>query len=304
MNVLGSHWEPPAPSGVAIGVFDGVHLGHQSVIRGLVDECRNRDLACGVLTFDPHPVEVLAPGHAPALLTDIERRSELLEELGVDWVGTLDLSQIRTMSPAEFVYDVLRDRTRCRIVSVGDDFRFGLDRAGDVATLATLGEECEFAVRPVELVTDTEGIISSTRIRTAISDGRLSEAARLLGRPHRLSGEVLHGDARGRTLGFPTANVAPPEAMAVPADGIYAVRVGGAIVADGVASLGVRPTFGEGGARLLEVHLFDVDVDIYGAVLDVDFHARLRGEERFETVDALVEQMNADVALARSVLVG
>lgn len=304
MNVLDPGWDIPTASGVAIGVFDGVHVGHSTVLRRLVERTEAAGLSTGVLTFDPHPVQILAPDRAPLLLTSFERRVELIRELGVDWVGTLDLRQIRMMSPEAFVADVVAGRANGRLVSVGDDFRFGHDRRGDVAMLAREGERYGLEVVPVHLVTDGEGVISSSRIRALIATGAVEEAARLLGRPHRLGGEVLRGDARGRDLGYPTANLALPPGLIAPADGIYAVRVGGAAVADGVASLGVRPTFGIGGRRLLEVNIFDFEGDLYGRRLEVDFIQRLRGEERFDSVDDLVSQMDRDAAAARRILEG
>ncbi|CAN5796274.1 bifunctional riboflavin kinase/FAD synthetase [soil metagenome] len=305
INVLAAGWRPPPPSGVAIGVFDGVHVGHRSVIEKLVARSEVEGLVTGVLTFDPHPVEILAPGRAPLLLTALERRTELLADLGVGWVGVLDLADIRTMPPETFVSEVLVGRARSRIVSAGADFRFGHDRAGDVGVLAKLGEELGFSVEAVELESAGDEPVSSTRIRRLIEIGDVPEAAALLGRWHRVSGVVLHGDARGRTLGYPTANIAPSERLALPADGIYAVRVSGPPPIEdmpAVASIGVRPTFGEGGRRLLEVHVFDVSADLYGAVLDVDFVRRLRGEERFAQVDDLVAQMDVDAAEAREAL--
>lgn len=302
MNVLGKDWPIPAPSGVAIGVFDGVHIGHRRLVAGLLDQSRRSGLACGILTFDPHPVEVLSPRHAPKLLTTTRRRIELLLELGADWVGTLDLADIRTMAPARFVEEVLVGRASTRWVSVGDDFRFGVDRSGDVAALEELGAVHGFGVAPVALVEDDHGLISSTRIRGLLSRGSVAEAARLLGRPHRIGGEVIHGDARGRLLGYPTANLNPPLGLMIPADGIYAVRVGGAIQAEAVSSIGVRPTFGADGSRLIEVHVFDFDGDLYAAEIEIDFVARLRGEERFESVDDLMAQMNLDSERARAVL--
>jgi riboflavin kinase/FMN adenylyltransferase len=304
VNVLSPGWKAPPPSGVAIGVFDGVHRGHVTVIEGLVHHSRSAGLSVGVLTFDPHPVEVLAPSRAPLLLTSVERRVGLLREIGVDWVGILDLRDIRTMTPQRFVSEVVVDRASARVVSVGGDFRFGHDRAGNVDTLRELGDSHGFDVEVVNLVSDEEGVVSSTRIRRLVMEGEVAEAATLLGRPYRLGGEVVKGDARGRGLGFPTANIVPPPARAVPADGIYAVRVWGAISADGVASLGVRPTFGTSGARLLEVHVFDHEGDLYGADLEVDFIQRLRGEERFDSVEELVTQMEKDAADARRALAG
>lgn len=301
MNVMDPGWVKPSPSAVTVGVFDGVHRGHVRLICRLVEEARSEGLSVGVLSFDPHPVEVLAPGRAPLLITSPKRRVELLEGLGVDWVGMLDLAQIRMMSPEKFVTDVLVREAASQMVLVGDDFRFGHDRRGDVATLKEAGERLGFEAGSVSLVADDGLVISSTRIRTLIAEGRVAAAADLLGRPHRISGPVIHGEARGRTLEYPTANLAPPVGIVMPADGVYAVRANDR---DGVASLGVRPTFGHGGGRLLEVHLFDFDKDLYGTMLDVDFVERLRGEERFESVDDLVTQMHRDTVAARRILSG
>lgn len=301
MNVMDPGWVKPSPSAVTVGVFDGVHRGHVRLICRLVEEARSEGLSAGVLSFDPHPVEVLAPGRAPLLITSSKRRVELLEGLGVDWVGMLDLAQIRMMSPEKFVTDVLVREAASQMVLVGDDFRFGHDRRGDVATLKEAGERLGFEAGSVSLVADDGLVISSTRIRALIAEGRVAPAADLLGRPHRISGPVIHGEARGRTLEYPTANLAPPVGIVMPADGVYAVRANDR---DGVASLGVRPTFGHGGGRLLEVHLFDFDKDLYGTMLDVDFIERLRGEERFESVDDLVTQMHRDTVAARRILSG
>jgi riboflavin kinase / FMN adenylyltransferase len=305
LNVLAASWQPPPPSGVAIGVFDGVHLGHRSVIENLVARSADEGLATGVLTFDPHPVEVLAPGRAPPLLMSLERRSELLVELGVDWVGVLDLADIRTMAAETFVTELLVGRACSRVVSAGADFRFGHGRAGDVGLLRRLGEELGFSVAAVELRSAGGEAVSSTRIRRLLEAGDVAAAVGLLGRYHRVSGVVLHGDARGRALGYPTANIAPSERLAIPADGIYAVRVSGPpALSDtpAVASIGVRPTFGDGGRRLLEVHVFDFSDDLYGSVLDVDFVQRLRDEERFDNIEGLVAQMDIDATQAREVL--
>lgn len=302
MNVLSPGWGSPPPSGVAIGVFDGVHVGHARVVERLVDTSGVRGLQAGVLTFDPHPVEVLAPGRKPELLTPLDRRRELLLELGVDWIGVLDLRDIRTMTPDEFIDEVLVERASCRQVFVGQDFRFGHDRAGDVSLLREVGPERGFEVATIDLVTTDDFVISSSRIRALLKSGEVGPAADLLGRPHRVTGQVIEGDARGRDLGYPTANMVPPVGIAIPADGIYAVRVEGTISRDGVASLGIRPTFGDHGPRLLEVHLFDFNGDLYGATLHVDFIHRLRDEKHFDSVDALIAQMERDAAGARRAL--
>lgn len=302
MNVMSPDWTFPGPSAVAIGVFDGVHRGHAAVLERMVEAAAGEGLRTGVLTFDPHPVEVLAPGHAPRLLVPLERRVALLGEAGIDWVGVLDLAEIRTMAPEVFVGEVLVKRANAAVVVVGEDFRFGHRRAGDVRLLSRLGPEHGYRVMSVSLLTDGGSAVSSTRIRDLIADGDVVEAARLLGRPHRVSAPVVRGEARGRLLGFPTANLIPPVGVALPADGIYAVAVTGPVEGGGVASLGVRPTFETAGDRLLEVHLFDFSGEIYGSHLHVDFMERLRGELRFERVEDLVAQMESDARQARQVL--
>lgn len=299
MKVLDEGWERPGPSAVTIGVFDGVHRGHTGVLSEVGARARAGGLRVGVLTFVPHPVQVLAPHAAPSLLTTPERRFELLKDAGADWVGVLDLADIRTMEPEDFVSDVLVDRAAARAVVVGGDFRFGHDRRGDLALLVGEGRRHGFEAVGLDLVADGGEVISSSRIRRLLARGDVAAAAVLLGRPHRVTGPVVHGEARGRTLDYPTANLLCPAGLAMPADGIYAARANGM---EAVASLGVRPTFGEGGTRLLEVHVFDFGGDLYGETLDVDFVTRLRGEERFDTVEDLVAQMDRDSVAARRAL--
>jgi riboflavin kinase / FMN adenylyltransferase len=298
---------------VAIGAFDGVHLGHQAVLRLVHDLARARGLKSTVLTFDRHPAEVVRPGSAPKLLTTLDQKLELLEATGaVDECLVLTFDEARSKEPAEdFVAEVLAAVLGARLVVVGADFHFGYRRHGDVALLQRMGAELGFEVLGLGLVASPEsedapegGVpYSSTRARTLLAQGDVELAATILGRPHEVRGRVERGDARGRDLGFPTANVAVPEQICLPADGVF---VGTFIGDDGVErpsaiSLGRRPTFyAESGMLLLEAHLLDFEGDLYGQDARVRFLHRVRGQERFETVEALIEQMERDVEFARA----
>lgn len=301
-------WSVESPTAVTIGVFDGVHLGHRAVMDRLVGRARRDGFAPVALTFDPHPLEFVAPERAPRLLTTVAQRVEILASCGIEVVGVLPFPEIRDLSPETFAVDLLGGRLSARYVAVGTDFRFGRDRAGDVEVLRSLGRAHGFEVEAVDLVARIDGeVVSSTRIRTDIAEGRVADAAVLLGRPVELRGVVVHGDARGRTIGFPTANIHVPERLAVPADGVYAAwcRLGGER-ADGrrlpaVVNIGVRPTF-DGTRRIVEVHILDVDEDLYGAELAVEFVDRIRDEVRFASVDALVARLHEDVAAGRRLL--
>lgn len=281
------------------GNHDGVHLGHRALLR-TARELATDGLDVVALTFDPHPAQLLAPERAPALITELERRCALLRRAGADRVEVLAFDEaLASMSPDEFVNDVLVDRMRARGVVVGPDFRFGKDREGDVTRLAKLGGAHGFVVRVEEPVVVRGAPVSSTRVRTALTDGDIDLATALLGRVHELEGTVVRGQQRGRTIGVPTANLAPPAVLA-PADGVYAVVarvVGDGAVLSGVANLGVRPTVEAG--RSIEVHLFDFDGDLYGSTLRVGFVTRLRGERRFDGLAALKEQIARDMDDAR-----
>jgi riboflavin kinase/FMN adenylyltransferase len=308
---------PPQASGaggraVAIGAFDGVHLGHQAVLRLVRDLARARGLTSTVLTFDRHPAEVVRPGSAPKLLTTLEQKLELLEATGaVDECLVLAFDEARSKEPAEdFVAEVLAGVLGARLVVVGADFHFGYRRHGDVALLQRMGAELGFEVLGLGLVASPESEAapdgglpySSTRARTLLAHGDVELAASILGRPHEVRGRVERGDGRGRELGFPTANVAVPERLCLPADGVF---VGTYIGEDGVErpaalSLGRRPTFyADSGMLLLEAHLLDFEGDLYGQDARVRFLHRLRPQERFDGVEALVEQMNHDVEATR-----
>jgi riboflavin kinase/FMN adenylyltransferase len=304
---------PPEGSAVTIGTYDGVHRGHRAVIGELRRRASERGLSTAIVTFDRHPAEVLHPERVPRQLTDHVQEVELLASTGVDRVVVLTFDEARAKEPAdEFVREVLVDCLNVKLVIVGDDFHFGHERKGNVALLTSMGAELGFDVEGLDLVgvdgTPAEGPdrVSSTSIRRALAAGDLAEANEMLGRPHEVRGVVEHGDHRGREWGFPTANVAVPELAQLPADGIYAVwfvRPDGR-AHPGAASLGRRPTiYDEQPFRLLEVHLLDGDdYDLYGEAVAVRFIQRLRGEERFDTVEGLVTQIGVDCDEARSAL--
>lgn len=259
-------------------------------------------LARTVLTFDPHPIEVLRPGTPPRLITTIEERTALLESAGLDQVGVLDLAEIKELAPDDFVIEVLLNRVRMRHLVLGPDFRFGRDRTGDVSLLVEMGRQNGFEVEVVSLVSDELGPISSSRIRTMIGSGRVNEASLHLGSRYRLSGPVIHGDKRGAAIGYPTANLAPPPRKVIPRDGVYAAfaHIDGAVKKAAV-NVGRRPTFG-GGELLIEAHVLDFDKEIYGDEITVEFVEYLRDELDFANVDDLIEQMGEDVAESVTVL--
>jgi riboflavin kinase / FMN adenylyltransferase len=296
---------PPTagPCALVVGNFDGVHMGHQAVLREAVEAARAASLATSVLTFDPHPAAVVGSG-APPRLTTLERRAELIGDLGVDsvFVRKFDAG-FAAWQPERFVRDLVVGALRARIVVVGQNFRFGAKRAGDLSLLRKLGAELGFEVRVHATAADARGRYSSTRAREAIAAGDVAEAAHVLGRSHALSGRVVHGDERGRSIGFPTANLDAAEML--PADGVYKTLVdeldaGGSArrLAAGVTNVGLRPTVG-GGRRTVETYLLDFERDLYGANLRVHLVARIRGEKRFGSLDELKAQIAADVAAAR-----
>lgn len=288
---------------VSIGAYDGVHLGHRALIARTREEASRLGCASAVVTFDRHPATVVRPASAPRLLTDLDQKLALLASTGVDVTVVVHFDERRAAEePAHFVREVLVDLLHARAVVVGEDFHFGRARAGNVELLRTLGAELGFSVTGFGLLADGGQPVSSTRIRALLAAGDVEQAAELLGRAHQVRGRVGHGDARGRELGFPTANVAVPAAIAVPADGVYAAWYRGP---DGVhrpacVSVGRRPTFYDDDApQLVEAHLLDFAGDLYDQPAQVEFVARQRGQERYESVTALVAQMHADVEEAR-----
>jgi riboflavin kinase / FMN adenylyltransferase len=293
---------------VTIGVYDGVHLGHRKIIGRAVERALEAGQPSVVVTFDPHPSEVLRPGSHPAVLSPPGFKADLLEGLGVDVLCvlpfTLDFSRLL---PDEFVHEVLVDALHASAVVVGENFTYGRKAAGTVETLSRSGRTFGFSVEGVSLLGDHDGAetaISSTYIRSCVAGGDVAAAARALGRPHRIEGIVVRGDRRGRELGFPTANLATTPYAAVPADGIYAGHLreepGGPPLPAAI-SIGTNPTF-SGRERRVEAFVLDFDADLYGEHVSLDFVARLRATERYTTSEALVEQIQRDVDRTRELL--
>jgi riboflavin kinase / FMN adenylyltransferase len=292
---------------VTIGVFDGVHRGHQRIIRMAVELADSRGVPSVVITFDPHPDEVVRPGTHPLLLCSPRRRAELLAGLGTDAVMVLSFTlEMSRMPPDEFVQSVLVDRLHAAHVIVGENFRFGHRAKGDVALLRELGEKYDFTAEGVPLVANGEAI-SSTSVRELLFAGDVEGAALALGRPHRVEGVVVRGHQRGRALGFPTANLETLPYTAIPSDGVYA----GWLVCDSddypdfrwpaAISIGTNPTF-EGQERSVEAYALDRDdLDLYGTHVAVDFTTRIRDTLKFDSVEALVEEMRRDVDKARAI---
>ncbi|MFP4072482.1 MAG: bifunctional riboflavin kinase/FAD synthetase [Actinomycetota bacterium] len=301
MRVLRGPWlgwpRVEGRSSLTIGVLDGVHKGHRALLSRL-----DPTMVPTVLTFEPHPVEVLQPGTPPRLITTIDERIELLDAAGVERVGVLDLAEIKELPPEEFVQSVLLERLDTGHLVVGDDFRFGRDRSGDVELLKTLGTRLGFNTVSIELIDEGEEAVSSSRIRRLIEAGRVSQAAHLLGSPFRITNTVVDGDKRGSDIGFPTANLRPPDRKVIPATGIYAcfVLVGDRRY-DAAVSVGVRPTFG-GGELLIEAFILDFEGNLYGEQITVEFVEYTRPELAFDGVDELVDQMNEDVSRVRAIL--
>jgi riboflavin kinase/FMN adenylyltransferase len=291
------------PSLVAIGNFDGVHTGHRAVLSSASRDAAARGLSLWVLTFNPHPTEVLGRGKV-SVLTPVERKIELLSRvdpaLGV--VVEPFTTELASMTPRAFAEELLAGAFHARVVMVGQNFRFGHGRAGDLQLLSELGAELGFEARAEALCSDEAGPISSSRIRAAVALGDLTAAETWLGRPHALSGTVVHGDGRGRTIGVPTANLGSV-VEALPPHGVYACLVdrlgpdGAARLSTGVVNIGTRPTVAAGFS--VEVHLHDFDGDLYGSGLRLHLVGHIRAEKKFESLDALVTQIRADIETAR-----
>lgn len=291
-----------------IGNFDGVHLGHRAVFQRLRARGHELGLPATVITFEPQPLEVFAPEAAPARLTRLREKLSALRACGIERVMLLEFGpRLAAMPAPEFVQRLLIDGLGVRFLLVGDDFRFGWKRTGDFALLRELGQAATvngvgFAVENLHTITHGAERISSTRVREALARGDLEQARHLLGRPYCLAGRVVHGDKRGRAIGFPTANIALHRRVS-PVRGVFAVRVHGlsAMAHPGVANIGTRPTVAGTSARL-EVHLFDFEQDIYGQHLEVELVLRLRDEQRFESFTALQAQIQRDAETARALL--
>ncbi len=285
-----------------IGNFDGVHLGHQAVFRHLREQAEALGLPATVITFEPQPLEFFAPEAAPARLTRMREKLHALKDAKIDRVVLLEFgAKLASMEAGDFVQRLLVDGLDVRYLFVGDDFRFGKGRSGDIEMLRAVGQEHGFTVENMNTFAVGEERVSSTRVREALAKGELEAAGHYLGRPYRICGRVAHGDERGRSIGFPTANINLHRKVS-PLHGVYAVRVGGLgkELLLGVANIGNRPTV-EGDTRhLLEVHLFDFNRSIYGEHLDVEFCKKLRDEKKFDNFEQLMHQIEHDAVAARN----
>ncbi len=284
-----------------MGVFDGVHAGHRSVLERLRHGAAEREITPAVLTFDPHPLALVAPEMAPRMLTTIDQRIEQFDAAGVDLVAVLPFNDaIRAMSARTFVSEILVDRLDAALIVAGEDFRFGEDRGGDASLLVRLGDDLGFDTAIIGLV-GGDAPISSTRIREAVVAGEVAAAAELLGRPFELRGTVVPGEGRGAETGIATANVNVPASSALPRHGVYAALSGVAELVPAVVNIGVRPTFGPG-AETIEVHLIDRSLDLRGREVRIAFVDWLREERTFAGIEELASQIKSDIEMAGELL--
>jgi riboflavin kinase/FMN adenylyltransferase len=293
-----AHWRQPV---LALGNFDGLHRGHMTIVEQVVRAAAERSATPLVLTFDPHPTRVVRPDKAPPLLMTLGQKLEVIERAGVEGIAVVRFTrEVASWDPETFVRLVLVDWLRVAEVWVGANFLFGHDRSGDFSKLSELGSRYGFRAEKIDPVRYKEFVVSSSRVRNLILEGRVDEAAALLGRHYFMDGIVVHGLQRGRTLGFPTANLDPQNEL-TPPNGVYATlsTIEG-VVYPSVTNIGVRPTFHQPSATVVETHLLDVDQDLYGARLRVSFLQRLRDERTFESVDELKAHIAADCAHARA----
>lgn len=286
---------------VTLGNFDGVHLGHQAIFRKVVERARAINGTAIAFTFEPHPLKVLAPERSPKLLNTFHGKMKLIEAAGIDVVICADFDRaFAEQNPEEFARNILHQKINAREVYVGYDYAFGKGREGSIALLRRMGEVCGFSVGVVDAVQVDGQVVSSSLVRELVSAGRVAEAARLLGRYYSIEGEVVAGSKRGRTLGFPTANIHTINEL-IPATGVYAViAVLDKEMLNGAASIGVRPTFGNGPVSI-EVYLLDFNGDIYGRGIEIFFVERLRPEKKFPDAAALVKQMEKDIEQIRAI---
>jgi len=296
----------PGDHAISIGVFDGVHGGHRMLIQHMLDEGRARGLTGGVVTFHPHPITVLRPGTPVAYLESLERRVELMREAGAEFVSVLQFtSELQQVAAADFTR-LLVEEARMKLLVVGEDFRLGRGGEGHVERLAEIGRDQGFEVIPVPLLKDVDATdrISSTRVRTALAEGAMETVAALLGRSYAIRGPVLHGDERGRTIGFPTLNIGVSADRALPPNGVYVTRAligwpGEERTFNAVTNIGTRPTFDDSVVRRVETHLLDFEGDLYGQVVSIELLHMLRPEQKFDGPDALVAQIKQDVVASR-----
>lgn len=299
---------------LTIGVFDGMHRGHMQLISRAVESAAARGVPAVLMTFDPHPMEVVRPGSHPAQLTTLSRRAELAEQLGIDVFCVVPFTpDFMKLTPGRYVHDLLVERLHVVEVVVGTNFTFGKKALGTIETMEEMGHTFGFEVEGVKLLEEHAVTFSSTYIRSCVDAGEVRAACEALGRPHRVEGVVVHGDGRGRALGFPTANVAPPMHAAIPADGVYAgwftVLGPGPTIGEVTAgepakaaiSIGTNPTF-SGRTRTVEAFVLEGEADLYGQHVAVDFVEHLRGMEKFDSVDDLIVAMGKDAERAKAVL--
>jgi riboflavin kinase/FMN adenylyltransferase len=291
----------PSPV-LTLGNFDGVHLGHQAIFRKVVDQATQMNGTAMAFTFEPHPLKVLAPERSLRLLNTFHGKMKLFESAGIQVVICADFTrEFAGQDPGDFARRILAEAIGVKAVYVGWDYAFGKGREGSIDSLRAMGAELGFTVGAVEPVQVDGTVVSSSLVRDLVSGGRVEEVVRYLARHYAIEGNVIHGDSRGHTLGFPTANIQSASEL-LPAHGVYAVRVlVGGMQYNGVAAIGVRPTFGSGPVSV-EAFLFDYDGNLYGKHLEVAFVKRLRGEQKFPDADALVHQMHRDVAEAKAAL--
>lgn len=287
---------------LTLGNFDGLHLGHQELVKMIIRRARETGALSMVVTFRPHPLKILAPDKCPPLISIYEEKIKLFEKLGIDVLVKIPFTlEFSAMPPENFVRDVLCGTLGAKEIFVGYNYRFGRGREGDIFTLRSLGKKYGFAVREIEQIAVDGEVISSTKIRTMLGDGDVEHAAKLLGRTYAITGIVVKGDGRGKGLGFPTANIAPKHSI-IPADGVYAVRLFVREKAyDGIANIGMRPTFNKK-VLAIEVHVFDFNEDIYGEDISLYFIKKIREEKKFKGADALVTQIRSDIEVAKEIL--
>ncbi len=290
----------PGAHAISIGVFDGVHRGHQMLIERMIEEARARSVTGGIITFHPHPLSVVRPDVKITYLESLERRVELLRDLGADFVSVLQFtSEVQQVSARDFC-QLLVEETRMRLLVVGEDFRLGRGGEGTVEVLTEIGAALGFEVLAVSLLGDGDDHVSSTRVREALQAGELETVSQLLGHPFLLRGPVLHGDERGRQIGFPTLNVGVSADRWLPPNGVYVTR---ALVGDrefeACTNIGVRPTFDGEPTRLVETHLLDFEGDLYGEVVTIELLHRLRAEQKFDGIEALSAQIQSDLVATR-----
>ena len=292
----------PAHPVLTIGNFDGQHIGHRALVTTVVEMARQHHGTPTVLTFDPHPAEVLSPGLALRFLTTRDEKCQFFRNLGVAELVFLEFTQtLAGLTPEQFVWTVLHDGLGVRDILVGESFVFGKGRSGSIQDLIRLGKHANFQVHPVSPIRVDDEVVSSTRIRKLIQGGHVKKAAQCLGRSYSLGGSVVQGDQRGTKLGWPTANLRIPSDRVIPADGVYVTTtVVREQTFESVSYIGSRPTFHHE-ERLLEVHLFDVDLSLYGEEIHVSFLEQLRGDEKFSGVEQLLKQMEQDVGRAKKI---